>query len=174
MTTDTVLSVTDSDLNLVFPLFQSGFQIAIRTGDSLRELFTSQWGLSETFVETRISTIFIDGKPVDDLDQTHIRDGNTLALSCAMPGLVGATMRRDGVVAAFRSGITHRESPEDAATASGSITVKLFNHLIPELGPFFLTHGIRVHADRLPPELKDRLPASSPKQPLVRVVAQAG
>ena len=35
--------------------------------------------------------------------------GDTLALSAAMPGLVGATMRRGGYFAGLRANISHRD-----------------------------------------------------------------
>ena len=34
----------------------------------------------------------LDGKPVDDIGSSFLHDGSTLALSAAMPGLVGATL----------------------------------------------------------------------------------
>jgi len=45
-------------------------------------------GLDEDYVTQRISTIFLDGKPVDDIDTLLVRDGAVLSLSAAMPGLV--------------------------------------------------------------------------------------
>lgn len=158
MTAPLVISLSDADMGMIAPVMQSGFQVAVLTGVSLRNLFTYQWGLSEEFIESRISTIFINGRPADDMDRTVVRNGITLALSSAMPGLVGATMRRGGVIAAFRSGITHRESSADDETGKGTITVKLFNLLIPELGPLFLARGVLVEKKRLPEPLKQLLP----------------
>jgi hypothetical protein len=96
-----------------------------------------------------VQTVFLDGKPVDDLDRTTIPAGATLALSAAMPGLVGATLRRGGYYAPLRSEITCREQPTRAATEASMVRVKLFNLLAPELAPTFLAQGIWLSGLRL-------------------------
>ena len=81
-------------------------------------------------------------------------DGATLALSAAMPGLVGATFRKAGCLAAFRGSITYRKEDDGAATChEGTITLKLFNLLVAEMGPLFLKRGIWINGG----ELKDFL-----------------
>jgi hypothetical protein len=159
MADDAKLALAGTELDAVPPLLQGGFQIEVETGKSVRELLTSQWGIPDEVIESRISTVFLDGKPVDDLDRATVHDGSTLALSGAMPGLVGATMRRGGVIAGFRSGITHRESGAPGHAGKGTIRVKVFNLLIAELMPLFLARGILVAADRLPKTLRGRLTA---------------
>ncbi len=168
----TELSLTDSDLDQLPPLLQSGFDIEVETGGTVRDLLRSQWGIPEEVVESRISTIFLNGKPVDDLDATIVRDGATLALSGAMPGLVGATMRRGGVIAGFRSGITHRESGCGDACGKGLLHVKIFNLLIPELMPLFLSRGILLPSERLPASIRGRL-SGDPAPDRVRLTAPA-
>lgn len=143
----------------------------MRTGISIRGLLTAQWGLTQDYIESDISTIFVDGKPVDDLDSAIVKDGATLALSCAMPGLAGATMRRGGAIAGLRSGITHREAPSSREQKQGMITVKLFNMLIAELSPLFLAKGILIERKRLPAALEDLYPVSG-TTPTLRLVAR--
>jgi hypothetical protein len=130
-------------------LFQQGVGVTIQTGTSLEDLLCCQWQIDRDYVMNRISTLFLDGKPVDDLPAAIVRDGATLALSGAMPGLIGATMRRGGVLASFRSGITYRPASETPGSFKGRITLKLFNLLIDELGPGFLARGIWVPRRRL-------------------------
>ena len=130
-------------------LFQQGVGVSIQTGTSLEDLLCGQWQIDRDYVMNRISTLFLDGKPVDDLPAAVVRDGATLALSGAMPGLIGATMRRGGVLASFRSGITYRSGAETSGSSRGRITLKLFNLLIDELGPGFLARGIWVPRRRL-------------------------
>ncbi len=125
-----------------FPVLQAGFLVMARLDESIREVLCGQLGLSADYVARRISTIFLDGKPVDNIDAAVIREGSTLALSSAMPGLVGATMRRGGFYASFRSSITHREEGHHGAGKEGLFRVKLFNLLMAELGPPFLERGI--------------------------------
>lgn len=132
-----------------FPLLQQGFQVQARMGSSVRTFLTEDLGIDPDYLENRIQTIFLNGHPVDDLNETVVTDGAVIALSAAMPGLVGATMRRSGVLASFRDGITYRATDAREATDRGVVTVKLFNLLVRELGPGFLEHGIWVNPDEV-------------------------
>ena len=132
-----------------FPFLQKGCVLEVKVGCSVRSLLLDQLGLSAEYIEGRIQTIFVDGKPVDDLDRAAIRDGSTLALSSALPGLLGATLRRGGYYAAMRSQITHRGEPVSRQVTDGRIIVKLFNLTLDELGPLFLERGIWVDAEVL-------------------------
>lgn len=89
-----------------FPLLRQGFQVEAQMGRSLKHLLCEQFKVEEEYPADRVKTIFLDGKPVDDVETAIIENGATPALSAAMPGLVGATFRRGGVLGAFRSGIT--------------------------------------------------------------------
>ena len=163
------LELNSEDLRKLYPVFQKGFLIRIKTGCSLHTLMCENWGWSPGYVMDRISTVFLDGKPVDDLETTVARNGCALALSSAMPGLVGAVMRKGGFFASLRSSITHRESNEAGAVEDGIITVKLFNNLMDELGPYFLNLG--MHADAK--DLKNLFPTRSmdfPQDAIVLVV----
>lgn len=110
--------------------------------------------IPKDYVLNRISTIFLDGKPVDNLDSAVIRDNSVLSLSAAMPGLVGAVMRRDGVLASFRDSISYHQENGEKENSEGIITVKLFNMLISELSGYFLQKGFFVKAS----DIKDIFP----------------
>ena len=137
------------------PLFQKGIRVDIQTGCTVKSLLLEQWNIPADYVTERISTLFLNGKPVDDMDEARIREGAVLALSSAMPGLVGAVMRRGGYYASLRGGITYHETAADSGIRKGTITVKLFNLLIREIGPYFLYRGFRVSRRDLP----DKIPA---------------
>ena len=128
------------------PLLQAGFFVTARTGCSVKTLLCNQFGIDEEYVTKRITTMFLDCKPVDRMDSALVRDGATMALSCAMPGLVGATLRRGGFYAAFREGISCRDDEPGIRAGIGTVRIKLFNLLIGELGPLFLGRGIMVPA----------------------------
>lgn len=132
-----------------FPLLQQGVAVAVRVGWTLEQLLSTHWGLSSEYVARRITTIFLDGRPLDDVGKGVVREGSVVALSGAMPGLVGATMRRGGYYAAMRDGITYRETAAEESDHLGRIRVKLFNLLLPELGPHFLSRGIVMEASAL-------------------------
>lgn len=117
----------------------------IQTGSSIRAVLCEQFGLSDEYVQDRIKTIFLDGKAVDDIDNAIVKAGSVLALSGPMPGLAGATLRRGGLLASFRAQITHAgDKTSDTSKGEGMITVKLFNLLLPDLGPVFLKKGIYI------------------------------
>ncbi len=145
-------------LSSFFPLLQQGFNVRARVGCGIRELLCSQFGIDPDYLKQRITTIFLNGRPVDDSEASRVADGATLALSAAMPGLVGATMRRGGYYAAMRGAITHHESADGAEEKYGNIRIKLFNLLMAELGPGFLRQGIIVP----PVVLVDFLAAQAP------------
>lgn len=119
----------------------------VQVGCSIRAILCQQLGLSPQFVEERIKTVFLDGKPVDDIDSTIINEGSTLALSAAMPGLAGATLRRGGYLASFRSQITHRKDETFIRQQEGFINLKLFNLMMEELGPTLLQRGILIRKE---------------------------
>jgi len=134
---------------LFFPLLQKGFELKVCLGTPIGLLLRDGLGLTDEYIETRVQTVFLDGKPVDDIDGALIRDGSTLALAPAMPGLMGAMLRRGGHLAPMRSGITHRGDEAPQATGLGRIVMKLFGMALRELGPKLLEHGIEVDAGDL-------------------------
>jgi hypothetical protein len=142
------LRLEGDQLACFFPLLQRGVILQAVVGGSLRELLCDQLGIPADYVAGRITTIFLDNKPVDDLDCT-VGEGARIALSAAMPGLVGAVMRRSGFYAALRQGITHAEKSGVPEAGSGTVRLKLFNLLLPEIGPLILGRGILVEPAEL-------------------------
>lgn len=132
-------------------LLQKGFMVKVQTGRSLGHFFRRQLNLTPEYIAHRISTVFLDGKPVDDIDAALLRDRSTLALSGAMPGLVGAVMRRGSFYASFRDTISYRDEGEKGSSGprrdEGMIRLKLFNLVMKDLGPGFLETGIYLEAD---------------------------
>jgi hypothetical protein len=140
----------DADaIHTFFPLLQQGFMVKIQVGCSIKTTLCRQFGLSPQYVETRIKTIFLDGKPVDDIDSAIVKEGSTLALSAAMPGLAGAILRSGGQLAPLRSEIAHREGNQALTRREGMVIVKLFNLIMDELGPIFLKRGILLRREHL-------------------------
>ena len=128
-------------------IFRTGVGVSVRVGCSLEDLLCRQFRLDESYVERRITTIFLDGRPVDAVGSERVREGSTLALSAAMPGLAGAILRRGGALAAMRSNLARGDGEKsDAPDRDGVITVKLFNLLAPELAPGFLRRGVLLSA----------------------------
>ncbi|HUI47021.1 MAG TPA: hypothetical protein VL122_13675 [Nitrospirota bacterium] len=129
-----------------FMLLQQGVTVRSRVGQSVTTYLREEIGTSPATIE-KIQSVILDGKPVDDLDSAWIKDGSVLALSAAMPGLVGATLRRGGAYSLFRSAITYRETGQECFSGEGFVRIKLFNLLMAELGPNLLRKGVILRSE---------------------------
>lgn len=144
-----VLTLMPDQLTSFFPILQKGVMVPATVGCTLKSLLCDQFAIPADYVTDRITTIFMNNHPVDDLERTIIQDGSRVTLSAAMPGLVGATMRRGGFYAALRQGISHIVESGMAAGGCGTVRVKLFNLLLAELGPLLLARGLMLERDEL-------------------------
>ena len=137
------------------PLFSRGVRVSACLECSLKEFICRQIGLAEDYLENRIQTVFLNGHPVDDVNRATVGEGATVALSAAMPGLVGAVLRKGGALAALRKSITYRSEDSARETCEGSVIVKLFNMTTREVGPLLLARGIWMEGAELK-EVLDR------------------
>ena len=141
---DLKLRIEEAGLSFFLPLLEKGVSLPARTGCSVRDFFCEQLGLPENYLDQRIQTLFLDARPVDNVKTALVQDGSTLALSAAMPGLLGATMRKDGWYAAFRKDISQSAQCCGQHQANGMVRVKLFNMVAKEIGGQLLQRGVRI------------------------------
>ncbi len=141
------LTVEASMISWFLRLTERGFKLQIKTGLSIRELLCQHLGISDEYIDNRIQTIFLDSKPVDNVDTAWVENGSRLALSAAMPGLVGATFRKGGLYASLRSTISYSKTEASIVKDEGEIILKFFNMVAKELGPVFLQKGIMVEGN---------------------------
>lgn len=132
-----------------FPLLQQGVLVRANLGVSVRKILCDQLGVSSKYVDERINTIFLNGSPVDDVDTAVVAEGSTLGLSAALPGFVGAALRKGGFYSRMRMEITHSGTERPREVAEGFFVLKLYNMVLHELGPFFLDAGFWMRADDL-------------------------
>ncbi len=137
--------VEEPDVAKFFLLLQKGVKIRSRIGCSVDAFLRQELGAGPAMIE-KIQSIMLDGKPVDDIKSAVVHDGSVLALSAAMPGLVGATLRRGGAYSSFRSAITYHETGNAGELGEGWVSIKLFNLLMSELGPGLLRQGVLIKA----------------------------
>jgi hypothetical protein len=140
------LQVDPQLIPLFFQLLGQGFRINVQTGATVKDLLCRQLGIEENYLAQRIQTIFLNAKVVDDINSAVVAEESTLALSGAMPGLVGAILRSGGYYAAMRNQLSHVQSESSWQTQSAKITLKLMNIIANDLGPIFLQQGIRLKA----------------------------
>lgn len=143
-----MLTLARAELRTFKALLQRGVALRV-VPRSVLGFLVEDVGLTPEYVQRRITTVFLDGQVVDVLEDAMLRDGSRLALSAAMPGLVGATLRRNGPYAAMRAEITraaeHEVHVRPAATTV--VEVKLFNLLIDEIGPLLLERGVLLERE---------------------------
>lgn len=133
-------------------LLQAGFFMLAREGMSAREFMRDILAFPDPYIEGVVSTVFLDDSPVDDIDATRLAEGSRIALSAAMPGLVGAVMRRNSPYAALRESISYKK---DGAAAMSAVErppeirvgVKLFNSVMRDRGPELLARGIYLRGE---------------------------
>jgi hypothetical protein len=141
------LTLEKTLIPIFYHLLSKGFVIQAQLGCTIKELLCGQLGIKDDYLEERIQTIFLDNKTVDDASSAVIREGSILALSAAMPGVLGATLRKGGWYAPMRRQISHDKDIASDTNKKGELTIKLFNLIVRELGPLFLEQGIRVKGE---------------------------
>ena len=132
-----------------FPFLQKGVRVEAKTGCSVKGFLRDQLHMNPDYIEERVQTCFLDGKAVDDIESAMIRQGSTLTLSGAMPGLLGATLRKGSYYASMRDQISHKEKMGLCDSGDGYVILKLFNLIIREVGPDLLMRGVWIEGKDL-------------------------
>ncbi len=133
---------SESNPGIWATLLGIGIGIPTTMGISLKKFLCGQLMIPSDYLENRIQTILMNSRAVDDVDQAYIADGDVVALSAAMPGLAGATLRRGGHLAPMRAAISQsRTKSASDGHQSGIVVLKLFNLVAKEIGPQILSAG---------------------------------
>jgi hypothetical protein len=143
------LIMSGNAISRFLPLLGEGFLLKGPGGGTVEDFLLKAAAVSAAYLKERVQTVFLNGKALDDLSSARVADGDTLALSAAMPGLAGAVLRRSGYYAAMRRQISHQAQAQTAGAAEISVLLKLFNMVARELGPEFLKQGVLVSGDQL-------------------------
>lgn len=143
------LAMSGNAVSRIFPLFGEGIWVQGSDGETVEDFLVKTVGIPPAYLKERVQTVFLNGKALDDFNTARVRDGATLALSAAMPGLAGAVLRRGGVYAPMRRQISQDATSSTASAGHIFITLKLFNMIASELGPEFLKRGILIPGVRL-------------------------
>ena len=138
------IATTAELLPRFFRLLAQGFIVPTQAGCSIKDLLCEQLGIEKEYLDNRIQTLFLDGKPVDNVEKAYLQNDATLALSAAMPGLVGATFRKGGKYAAMRDTISYSVETAIKGRGEAQVKLKLFNMVLKELGPIFLENGVWI------------------------------
>ncbi|CCO22450.1 hypothetical protein [Maridesulfovibrio hydrothermalis] len=140
-------------------LLQKGVAIRATAGMNIRDFMIKTLGFSPDYAENKVRTVFLNSSPVDDIDGIRIKDGDTLSLSGAMPGVCGIAMGRDTPVSGFRNDISATATDDNIEEAEALIYVKLFNLVARDAGSVLLKKGVMVEAVDIINALKENSPA---------------
>jgi hypothetical protein len=136
-------------------LLQKGVKVKARVGSTVLSFLCDDLGISPDYVDKRIQTLFLNGKAIDKPDASFLKEDSTLALSAAMPGLLGATLRKGSYYARMRSEISYQEQAQGITVHEGFVLLKLFNLLPAEIGSKVLERGIWLKGEELNQFLKE-------------------
>jgi hypothetical protein len=125
-------------------LMQKGVFVERPGASSLMDFIASLFNLTPEAVLDEIRTIMIDNSVVDDPESVQVQNANTLVLSGAMPGLVGAMLRSESPYKAMRATITNEGKVTDSAPM---ILVKLFNTVLKNHIHDMIEHGFWIPDD---------------------------
>lgn len=138
-----------SGLRIWGTFLQYGIELECKAGMSIRQLMTHVAGLEADYVEEKIKTVFRNSSPVDDIDAPLLNDGDLIAVTGAMPGLVGICMGRESLFGSFREGISSCEICEDSEIEDITITLKVFAETAREIAGCLMGQGIIADAEKL-------------------------
>ena len=150
------LRIKATSASVFLNMLSAGFSVMASAGCSINEFLSQDWGISEAYINDRIQTIFLNGKAVDDSKSATLQEGANLALSAAMPGMVGSTFRKAGFFAGMRSQISHVKDPLAQQDQQIRVRLKLFNLIAKELGPAFLQKGVHLEGGQFHSFLQHR------------------
>jgi hypothetical protein len=168
------LTVGDDLLPRFCLLAGSGFMVGVDACCSVRELLCGRLCVSADYLDSRIQTIFLDGKAVDDPRLAGVRPGSTVALSAAMPGIAGAMFRRGSPYAPMRSPISDAGQDSKRVTdCRGDVVIRLFNAVQAELGPVLLGRGVWITGKSLSNLFRGREKAFGPSIITARLDGEA-
>lgn len=155
--TDLFLVLRPELAPLFLDFFQRGVFVKAQVGTTIQAFLCQDLGLDPQYVKDRIQTVFLNGKAVDDPGSAVIPDDATIALSAAMPGLLGATLRKGSYYAGMRGEIS-LAGQGTVRPHEGRVLLKLFNLLPGEIGPSLLDRGVWVNPVPLRAFIEKHLP----------------
>lgn len=144
------LKLPASEVGRLATIFNVGIGIVTHTGIPLMALLCDQLCIDRSYIDQRIQTVFVNGRAIGNRNKAILSANAVVALSTAMPGLVGCAFHKQGPLTDCREDIvdTSLESAQTDRHAT-VVTLKLFNMVATELGPDLLRQQIWVKGHML-------------------------
>lgn len=144
------LQLSRTDASRLTALFGEGVGVVTETGIALIAFLCDQLQIDHDYIDQRVQTIFVNSKAVDRMEEVYLDAGDVIALSAAMPGLAGATLRKGGILAGFRQTISHAGGgSRSGEQRKALVKLKLFNLVARELAGQLLQKGVWVNGRRI-------------------------
>ncbi|MBN2655615.1 MAG: hypothetical protein JXR86_01040 [Spirochaetales bacterium] len=109
---------------------QKGVLVPCLEGETVTAFILRVLNLSREQMEKEVQTLILNNGCVDEPEVRQLITGDTLVLSGAMPGLVGAMLRSNSPIKAMRTTISETSSGRDESVPEGMIRLKLFNTVL--------------------------------------------
>lgn len=111
---------------------QKGVFINFLPGETVTAFILRVLSLSEESMKREIQTLILNNACVDEPDTRELFSGDTLVLSGAMPGLVGAMLRSNSPIKVMRQTLSASVHRTDPTVPESMIRLKLFNTVLAE------------------------------------------
>lgn len=123
---------------------QKGVLVKIQPGETVQSFTLRILTLDKKAFQNKIKTLMLNNGCVDDPETELLVSGDTLVLSGAMPGLVGAMLRSNSPIKAMRQSISGSGENRDQSVPEGMIRLKLFNTILSEYRENLLDCGFYI------------------------------
>ncbi|HOP30474.1 MAG TPA: hypothetical protein PK293_13015 [Spirochaetota bacterium] len=133
--------------DIIYYQLQDGFYVKTLSGIGILPFLTEYCNIPENYISDKIKTIFHNGNPVDDIKTVKLYKGSVVAVSGAMPGIVGAMMRIGSPYAPMRESITEKGNEKGSEGEEIYVKLKLFNSILKDHGERFTVEGVIFDKD---------------------------
>lgn len=109
---------------------QKGVFMEFREGETVLAFILRVLDMDKATMDREVQTLILNNGCVDEPETRELVSGDTLVLSGAMPGLVGAMLRSNSPIKAMRQTLSSDSKPQRYEAPEGMIMLKLFNSVL--------------------------------------------
>ncbi|MDA3810494.1 MAG: hypothetical protein PF518_09230 [Spirochaetaceae bacterium] len=120
----------NSDNILLTSKLQQGVWVEYTPGETVTSFILRILSVRKEVMDREVQTLILNNGCVDDPENKTLDSGDTLVLSGAMPGLVGAMLRSNSPIKAMRQTLSNTSQKNNTHKDGNFIKVKLFNSVL--------------------------------------------
>lgn len=128
-------------------LLQRGVFVEMPDAQSVSGFIRGIFGIDESVFHRDFKTLFLNNRVVDRPEKARLHAHDTLILSGAMPGLVGAMLRSGSPLKAMRSTISDGNPRDGSQAGGGMIRIKLFNTALKKYRGKMIENGFWIESE---------------------------